>query len=59
MVRAVGQPATPKVELYRAVRDKCVDCMGNEQAVERIRDCQAAGVCPLWPVRPYQVKGKG
>ncbi len=52
--RPQGMPVARRGELYHAVRDKCVDCMGHENYVLRIRYCQAEGKCPLWPFRPYQ-----
>lgn len=36
-----------------AVKAKCLDCTCDQR--EEIRDCRAF-TCPLWKVRPYQVK---
>jgi hypothetical protein len=38
-----------------AVKAKCLDCTCDQR--EEIRDCEAF-TCPLWEVRPYQVKRK-
>lgn len=37
------------------VKAKCLDCVGFEDAPNRIRDC-SVNICPLWPYRPYQTK---
>lgn len=39
-----------------AVKVKCLDCVGWEDAVARVRDCEVV-TCPLHAVRPYQNKG--
>lgn len=38
-----------------AISAMCQRCMGYENAVSRIRECQILS-CPLHPYRPYQVK---
>lgn len=41
---------------YRqAIKAKCQECLGWEDAVRGIRNCTAR-TCPLWPYRPYQEK---
>lgn len=37
-----------------AIRAKCQQCVGYEDAVIRIRECKTQ-ICPLHPYRPYQV----
>ena len=51
--RAAGQPVASRGSLYRAIRDKCWDCMGGENAIKRIGQCEAQA-CALWRWRPYQ-----
>lgn len=36
-----------------AIKAKCLDCTCDTR--EEIRECPVY-TCPLWPVRPYQVK---
>lgn len=38
-----------------SIRAKCLDCVGYEDAPNRIRDCKVS-LCPLWEIRPYQKK---
>lgn len=37
------------------VKLKCMDCVGFENASNRIHYCTVY-VCPLWPIRPYQIQ---
>ncbi len=36
-----------------AIELKCLDCCGGERL--EVKNCVAIG-CPLWPVRPWQIK---
>lgn len=36
-----------------AIKAKCLNCVGYEDAVNRIRNCSSA-TCPLWACRPFQ-----
>ncbi len=40
-----------------AIKAKCLECVGFEEAQERIRNCTVTR-CPLWSYRPYQTKGE-
>jgi len=42
----------PKNDLRRAVRDKCMDCSGNNR--ENVASCHVKS-CPLYAVRPYKL----
>lgn len=37
----------------QAIRLKCLDCVGQEDAHNRIRTCEI-NTCPLWRLRPFQ-----
>lgn len=37
----------------KAIKLKCVDCMGYEDTVSRIKACCTV-ICPLHAIRPYQ-----
>lgn len=37
----------------RAIKAKCIDCMGFERYSVRIHNCSTT-LCPLWIFRPYQ-----
>jgi hypothetical protein len=39
-----------------AVKAKCVDCVGQEDIVLRVGECDIT-TCALWWFRPYQRKG--
>ncbi len=39
--------------MRQAVKAKCIECVGFEEIVPRIRDCRVYG-CPLLPYRPFQ-----
>ena len=43
-LKALGHPESP----IRAIRAKCLDCCGGNDA--EVRKCTAIG-CPLWPLR--------
>jgi hypothetical protein len=47
--RAYEGKASPR----QAIKAKCLECCGNEDAIPRIRDCQVSN-CPIWAYRPYQ-----
>jgi hypothetical protein len=36
-----------------AIRVKCAECVGFEDVVSRVRECQTER-CPLWAFRPFQ-----
>ncbi len=40
-----------------AIKAKCQNCVGYEEAHKRIRECSSQ-LCPLWRLRPYQQKCK-
>jgi hypothetical protein len=42
-----------KVPPSKAIKAKCYQCVGWEDAVYRIRDCSSQ-ICPLWAYRPFQ-----
>ena len=40
-----------------AIKAKCFDCVGQDADPDwrgRVRECDAEGICPLWPVRSYR-----
>ena len=39
-----------------AIELKCLDCCCGERL--EVKNCSAIG-CPLWPVRPWQIKSNG
>lgn len=54
-VKAVFEKAFAGTSRAAGVKAKCIDCMGHENYVNRIREC-ACTICPLWQYRPYQEK---
>lgn len=44
-----GVISNPKLK----IKGKCLDCVGFEDAVGRIRDCPV-DTCPIWTARPFQ-----
>lgn len=42
-----------KASPLKAIRAKCQECCGYEDAITRIKECTAKR-CPLWCYRPYQ-----
>lgn len=64
--RATGCPLLPLRPFQRgprpkglskrkAINAKCRRCMGPDPNVaQRIRECMAGHICPLWPLRPYR-----
>jgi len=48
--------AAGKASLREAVKAKCQDCNGHEDAVVRTRECNIPSG-PLWAFRPYQKTG--
>lgn len=48
-LRAARKESSPR----QAIKAKCCDCMGYENAVKRVRECSSYK-CPLWMFRPYQ-----
>ena len=40
----------------QAIKAKCQECVGYEDATDRISGCTVHR-CPLWTYRPYQTKG--
>lgn len=49
--RSAGQPATAKHKLYRAIRNKCLDCCCDDK--KEISMCLTDD-CALHELRPYQ-----
>jgi len=39
----------------QVIKAKCQECMGHEAVYTRVRECPSSG-CPLWLMRPYQIK---
>jgi len=61
VARIAGLGKTPSLRAH--IDAKCAECMGctpdhlERGFREQIRACTAPA-CPLWPVRPYQVRVK-
>lgn len=61
VARIAGKGKTASLRAH--INAKCAECMGcTPEAIEpgfiaEIKACSAPK-CPLWPVRPYQVKRK-
>lgn len=54
----------PKVKESKAamrlgIKLKCIDCMGHEDYIKRIRECDSGATCGIWPFRPYKPKEEG
>lgn len=41
-----------KAQSKKAIKAKCLECVGFEDGPNRIRNCEAY-TCPLWKYRPY------
>lgn len=58
--RAAGElpPRVTVVDLRRAIKAKCCECLGGGLPIEEIRSCsagpQSRAPCPLWSVRPFR-----
>jgi|688.fasta_scaffold693859_2 hypothetical protein len=44
-----GKTTAPK----KYIKMKCLDCVGFEDANERIKGCRVT-ICPLWKMRPFK-----
>lgn len=44
-----------KAPASRAIKAKCHECVGQEEAIDRIRTCTTYR-CPLWSYRPHQLE---
>lgn len=44
--------ATGQASPRRAIRAMCQSCVGYEDVVRRVRECNVL-TCPLWPYRPH------
>ncbi len=53
----VEKAFTGSVSPRRAIKAKCLDCVGYEQPFEEIANCTSQSCAPV-PYRPYQEKGK-
>lgn len=43
-----------KRSFRKAINAKCVECMGFEDVVRRIKECNII-ICPLHHLRPFQI----
>ena len=49
--RPISMPKAMKWELYRAIRDHCIECMGGQRI--EVTYCSSPE-CSLYKYRPYQ-----
>lgn len=55
LVRGIFGRAYTGKSPTKAIKAKCIDCMGCEDYRNRVRDCKTV-TCALHPYRPYQTE---